>query len=161
MINAGSVLFRTSGNGEIGFLGQPLRLDVENLEVVSGSGGVFFDVGNVNIGGVSEDVDGIATSGGDVHIKSTGDVTLNETISTSEQGNGGAINLDADNDITITDSSVELKAGQSININADIDTDGRDIKLNAGSNITTQQLNSSSDEGNAVSYTHLRAHETS
>ena len=26
LINAGSVLFRTSGNGEIGFLGQPLRL---------------------------------------------------------------------------------------------------------------------------------------
>ena len=50
---------------------------------------------------------------------------------------------------TISTSSVELKAGQSININADIDTDGRDIKLNAGSNITTQQLNSSSDEGNA------------
>ncbi|MDE5108410.1 MAG: hypothetical protein O4808_15590, partial [Trichodesmium sp. St17_bin3_1_1] len=76
------VLFRTSGNGGIGFLGEPLRLNVENLEAVSGSGGVFFDVGNVNIGGVSEDVVGIATFGGDVDIKSAGNVTLNETIST-------------------------------------------------------------------------------
>ena len=84
MINAGSVLFRTSGNGGIGFLAEPLRLDVQNLEAVSGSGGVFFDVGNVNIGGVSEDVDGIATFGGDVDIKSAGNVTLNETISSNE-----------------------------------------------------------------------------
>ena len=84
LINAGSVLFRTSGNGGIGFLGEPLRLDVENLEAVSGSGGVFFDVGNVNIGGVSEDVVGIATFGGDVDIKSAGNVTLNETISSNE-----------------------------------------------------------------------------
>ena len=75
MINAGSVLFRTSGSGGIGFLGEPLRLDVENLEAVSGSGGVFFDVGNVNIGGVSEDVDGISTFGGNIEIKSTGNVT--------------------------------------------------------------------------------------
>ncbi|MCL2931978.1 MAG: hypothetical protein MGG11_06745 [Trichodesmium sp. MAG_R03] len=58
------------GNGGIGFVGQPWWLDVENLEVVSGSGGVFFDVENMNLGGVSEDVDGIATFGGDVDIKS-------------------------------------------------------------------------------------------
>ena len=143
-------MFRTSGNGEIGFLGQPLRLDVENLEVVSGSGGVFFDVGNVNIGGVSEDVDGIATSGGDVHIKSTGDVTLNETISTSEQGNGGAINLDADNDITInerieTDSYVELKAGRSININEDIDTSNGDGDIDLFGNNNEINLANRSD----------------
>jgi hypothetical protein len=55
---------------------------VENLEAVSGSSGVFFDMGNVNIGGVSEDVDGISTFGGNIEIKSTGNVTLNETIST-------------------------------------------------------------------------------
>ena len=94
-------MFRTYRNEGIGFLGEPLRLYVENLEAVSGSSGVFFDMGNVNIGGVSEDVDGISTFGGNIEIKSTGNVTLNETISTSEQENGGAINLDADNDITI------------------------------------------------------------
>ena len=58
-----------------------MRLNVENLEAVSGSGGVFFDMGNVNIGGVSEDVDGISTFGGNIEIKSAGNVTLNETIS--------------------------------------------------------------------------------
>ena len=52
------------------------------MEAVSGSGGVFFDMGNVNIGGVSEDVDGISTFGGNIEIKSAGNVTLNETIST-------------------------------------------------------------------------------
>ncbi|MCL2939024.1 MAG: hypothetical protein MGU50_22080 [Trichodesmium sp. MAG_R02] len=75
-------MFRTYRNEGIGFLGEPLRLYVENLEAVSGSSGVFFDMGNVNIGGVSEDVDGISTFGGNIEIKSTGNVTLNETIST-------------------------------------------------------------------------------
>ena len=123
LINAGSVLFRTSGNGSIGFLGEPLRLDVENLEAVSGSGGVFFDVGNVNIGGVSEDVVGIATFGGDVDIKSAGNVTLNETISSNEVvennseggttentevvNGGGGINIEAAGDIVATGSGIK------------------------------------------------------
>ncbi|NEQ39601.1 MAG: CHAT domain-containing protein [Okeania sp. SIO3I5] len=84
LINAGSVLFQTSGTGGIGLTDAPLQLDVENLEAVSGSGGVFFDVGNVNIGDVSEDVNGIATAGGDIDIKSDGNVTLTESISTIE-----------------------------------------------------------------------------
>nr|WP_293120301.1 CHAT domain-containing protein [Okeania sp. SIO1I7] len=84
LINAGSILFQTSGSGGIGLIDAPLRLDVDSLEAVSGSGGVFFDVGNVNIGGVSEEVDGIVTAGGDIDIKSEGNVTLTETISTIE-----------------------------------------------------------------------------
>ena len=83
-INAGSVLFQTSGNGGIGLPNAPLQLNVENLEAVSGSGGVFFDVGNVNIGDVSEDVNGIVTAGGDIDINSDGNVTLTEAISTIE-----------------------------------------------------------------------------
>ncbi|NEN93309.1 MAG: filamentous hemagglutinin N-terminal domain-containing protein, partial [Okeania sp. SIO3H1] len=62
IINADSVLFETNGSGGIGFVGVPLQLNVENLEAVSGSGGAFFDVlGDVNIGDVSEDVNGIVT----------------------------------------------------------------------------------------------------
>ncbi|MGK7921932.1 MAG: beta strand repeat-containing protein, partial [Trichodesmium sp.] len=84
LINAGSVLFQTKGNGGIGLIDAPLQLNVENLEAISGRGGVFFDVGNVNIGGVSEDVDGIVTAGGDIDIKSDGNVTLTESLSTQE-----------------------------------------------------------------------------
>ncbi|NEP82661.1 MAG: filamentous hemagglutinin N-terminal domain-containing protein [Okeania sp. SIO3B3] len=86
IINAGSVLFETNGSGGVGLVGAPLQLNVENLEAVSGSGGAFFDVlGDVNIGDVSEDVDGIVTAGGDIGIQSAGNVTLTESISTSEQ----------------------------------------------------------------------------
>ncbi|MDY7006927.1 MAG: CHAT domain-containing protein [Cyanobacteriota bacterium] len=86
IINAGSVLFETKGSGGIGLAGASLQLNVENLEAVSGSGGAFFDVlGDVNIGDVSEDVNGIVTAGGNIEIQSAGNVTLTESISTSEQ----------------------------------------------------------------------------
>ncbi|NEQ72199.1 MAG: CHAT domain-containing protein [Okeania sp. SIO2C9] len=101
IINAGSVLFETNGNGGIGLAGAPLRLEVGNLEAVSGSGGVFFDVGNVNIGGVSEDVDGIKTiDGGDIILDSRGDVTVTEDISAdvvTDGETGGDINIAAKN----------------------------------------------------------------
>ncbi|ABG50018.1 filamentous haemagglutinin family outer membrane protein [Trichodesmium erythraeum IMS101] len=164
LINAGSVLFRTSGNGGIGFLGQPLRLDVQNLEAVSGSGGVFFDVGNVNIGGVSEDVVGIATFGGDVDIKSAGNVTLNETISSNEvvennsEGGttentevvdgGGGINIEAAGDIVATGSGIKgggeavSLSGTNIRINDEFDeTSGdADVKLSATNDIVVEDI---------------------
>ncbi|MGD1807278.1 filamentous hemagglutinin N-terminal domain-containing protein, partial [Dapis sp. BLCC M126] len=141
LINAGSVLFQTSGSGGIGLTDAPLRLDVENLEAVSGSGGVFFDVGNVNIGDVSEDVDGIVTAGGDIDIKSDGDVSLTESLSTQEivennseaeisppsQGGdieatevtdtNGSINIEATGDIVATGSGIK-GGGESVFLSA-------------------------------------------
>ncbi|MGD1714575.1 filamentous hemagglutinin N-terminal domain-containing protein, partial [Dapis sp. BLCC M172] len=101
LINAGSVLFQTSGDGGIGLIDAPLQLNVENLEAVSGSGGIFFDVGNVNIGGVSENVDGIKTiGGGDIILDSRGDVTVSEDIKANvvtDGETGGDININAKN----------------------------------------------------------------
>ncbi len=101
LINAGSVLFQTNASGGIGLTDAPLRLNVENLEAVSGSGGVFFDVGNVNVGGVNEDVNGISTgAGGDIRLDSIGDVTVTEDISAhvvTDGETGGDININAKN----------------------------------------------------------------
>ncbi|OZH53985.1 hypothetical protein AFK68_13945, partial [Hydrocoleum sp. CS-953] len=76
-------------------------MNVENLEAVSGSGGIFFDVGNVNIGGVREDVDGIKTiGGGDIILDSRGDVTVSEDIKANvvtDGETGGDININAKN----------------------------------------------------------------
>ncbi|NEO55097.1 MAG: filamentous hemagglutinin N-terminal domain-containing protein, partial [Okeania sp. SIO3B5] len=120
IINAGSALFQTNGSGGIGLIDAPLQLNVENLEAVSGSGGAFFDVGNVNIGDVSEDVDGIVTAGGDIDIKSDGNVTLTETISTietvennseaeisppSQEGLGGIEAVEATENTEVTDTN--------------------------------------------------------
>ncbi|MGD1701889.1 CHAT domain-containing protein [Dapis sp. BLCC M229] len=102
IINAGSVLFQTSGNGGIGLTDAPLQLNVENLEAVSGSGGVFFDVfRDVNIGGVSEEVVGISSNdGGDITLESQGDVTVTEDIKAdvvTDGETGGDININAKN----------------------------------------------------------------
>ncbi|MGD1808990.1 beta strand repeat-containing protein, partial [Dapis sp. BLCC M126] len=152
LINAGSVLFQTNGSGGIGLTNAPLRLNVENLEAVSGIGGAFFDVGDVNIGNVSEDVDGIVTAGGDIEIKSAGDVTLTESISTIETteitNNGGAINIEAMGDIVATGSgikgggeSVSLSA-TNIRINDEFDeTSGdADVNLRATNDITVEDI---------------------
>ncbi|GGA30808.1 CHAT domain-containing protein [Okeania sp. KiyG1] len=153
IINAGSVLFQTSGDGGIGLTDAPLRLDVENLEAVSGSGGVFFDVGNVNIGSVSEDVDGIVTAGGDIDIKSDGNVTLTETISTietvennseaeisppSQGGLGGieAVEATENTEITDTSGSINIEAtGDIVATGSGIKGGGESVSL-SGKNIT-------------------------
>ncbi|WP_143438432.1 filamentous hemagglutinin N-terminal domain-containing protein, partial [Hydrocoleum sp. CS-953] len=143
IINAGSALFQTSGSGGIGLNDAPLQLNVENLEAVSGSGGVFFDVVNVNIGGVSEGVNGISVVGGELEIKSAGDVTLTENISAD-----GAINIEATGDISATGSgissngeSVSLSA-TNIRINDEFDeTSGdADVKLEATNDITVEDI---------------------
>ncbi|NEP90013.1 MAG: filamentous hemagglutinin N-terminal domain-containing protein, partial [Okeania sp. SIO2C2] len=166
LINAGSVLFQTSGSGGIGLTDAPLQLNVENLEAVSGSGGAFFDVlGDVNIGDVSEDVDGIITAGGDIEIQSAGNVTLTENISISEQdatennsgvastentevdsGTGGAINIEATGDIVATGNGIKASgesvslSGTNITINDEFDeTSGdADVKLEATNDITVE-----------------------
>ncbi len=101
LINVGSVLFQTSGNGGIGLIGGYLQLNVGNLEAVSGSGRVFFDVGDVNIGGVNDDVNSIlVVSGGDITMDREGDVTVTKNISTElfiDGETGGDINLSANN----------------------------------------------------------------
>ncbi len=143
IINAGSALFQTSGIGGIGLTDTPLQLNVGNLEAVSGSGGVFFDVGNVNIGGVSEDFNGISAVGGELDIKSEGNVTLAENISAD-----GAINIEATGDIVATRSGIK-GAGESVSLSAtnirindefDETSGDADVKLEATNNITVEDI---------------------
>ncbi|MEM1168514.1 MAG: CHAT domain-containing protein [Cyanobacteria bacterium P01_H01_bin.35] len=175
LINAGSILLETSGNGGIGLSDVPLRLDVEKLEAVGGSGGVFFDVlGEINIGGVKENVTGISTAeGGDIELSAENKITVVEEISTkvnegdagniiiessrggidtqeseinasSELGNGGNITLTADINI------------QTNNINANATDTGGNIILNAGNSINTNdgRVSSSSEkEGGNIEIT--------
>ncbi|MGD1808771.1 proprotein convertase P-domain-containing protein, partial [Dapis sp. BLCC M126] len=143
IINAGSALFQTFGNGGIGLSDAPLQLNVENLEAVSGSGGVFFDVVNVNIGGVSEDVNGISAVGGELEIKSEGNVTLTENISAD-----GAIDIEATGDISATGSGISSNgetvslSATNIRINDEFDeTSGdADVKLEAKNDITVEDI---------------------
>ncbi|NEQ36327.1 MAG: CHAT domain-containing protein [Okeania sp. SIO3I5] len=143
IINAGSVFFQTNGSGGIGLTNSPLQLNVQNLEAVSGSGGVFFDVGNVNIGGVSENVNGISATGGELEIKSEGNVTLTENISAD-----GAINIEATGDISATGSGISSN-GESVSLSAtnisiadefDETSGDADINLSATNDITVEDI---------------------
>ncbi|NEO56460.1 MAG: filamentous hemagglutinin N-terminal domain-containing protein, partial [Okeania sp. SIO3B5] len=101
IINAGSGLFLTFDTGGIGLIDAPLQLNVSSLESVAGNSGVFFELlESVNIGGVSENVNGISTiAGGDLVLRSEGDVTATEDIFTDISGSelGGDINITAQN----------------------------------------------------------------
>ncbi|MGK7922978.1 MAG: CHAT domain-containing protein [Trichodesmium sp.] len=101
LITAGSGLFLTFDSGEIGASDRPLRLDVASVEGVAGNGGAFFEsLESVNIGGVSEEVNGISTiAGGDIVLSIEGDVVATEDIFTDVSGSelGGDINIRANN----------------------------------------------------------------
>ncbi|MCL2925980.1 MAG: CHAT domain-containing protein, partial [Trichodesmium sp. MAG_R04] len=102
LIIAGNGLFLTKGSGGIGLESQPLRLNVDFLEAVAGNSGVFFNLGSntVNIGGVSEEVNGISTiAGGDIVLKSTNNVNATEDIfaDVADVALGGNIEIEANN----------------------------------------------------------------
>ncbi|WP_375339938.1 CHAT domain-containing protein [Okeania sp. KiyG1] len=160
IINAGSAVFGTVGSGEIGSANAPLRLDVENIEAFTLSGSIFFDVlGDVNVGGVSEAINGILTlAGGDIVLNSEGDVTLTEDISTDPFiETGGDINLTAKN-LFVNDGtqisastlftqedagSVDITVEDNIVLNGGriLSTISSEAEGNAGSvNITTNSL---------------------
>ena len=102
MITAGSGLFLTRDSGGIGLENKPLRLNVDSLEAVAGNSGAFFELksNSVNIGGVSEKVNGISTiAGGDIVLSSEGDVRATEDMFTdvSDSEQGGNIDITANN----------------------------------------------------------------
>ncbi|MGD1807698.1 CHAT domain-containing protein [Dapis sp. BLCC M126] len=171
LINAGNIVLETSGNGGIGLSDLPLRLDVEKLEAVAGSGGVFFDVlGDVNVAGIStvdggdiellaenkitvvEEIytkvnEGDAGDAGDISIESRNggiDTKESEINASSELGNGGSITLTAERNI------------QTNKINAEATETGGDIILNAGNSINTTKgliSSSSNKEGGNIEIT--------
>ncbi|MGD1808506.1 CHAT domain-containing protein [Dapis sp. BLCC M126] len=167
IINAGSVLFQTSGTGGIGLTNAPLQLNVDSLEAVSGSGGVFFDVGNVNIGGVSEEVNGIVTAGGDIKIQSAGNVTLTESISTIETvennfeaeisgGLGGleAVEATENTEVTETSGAINIEAtGDIVATGSGIKGGGESVSLSA----TNIRINDEFDETSGDADVKLRA----
>ncbi|WP_293119320.1 filamentous hemagglutinin N-terminal domain-containing protein, partial [Okeania sp. SIO1I7] len=150
IINAGSAVFGTVGNGGIGSANAPLQLDVENLEAFTLSGSIFFDVlGDVNVGGVSEGLNGILTlAGGDIVLNSEGDVSLAENISTDPLiETGGDINLTAKNLVVNDGTQISASTLFAKRDAGSVDITVEDnIVLNGGSILSTIF---STAEGNA------------
>jgi CHAT domain-containing protein len=147
VINAGMAAFRTSGNGSIGSLEVPLRLDADNLEAISGRGGAFFEVlSGITVGGVRDDLTGITTEGGDVEMNVAGNLTVRENISASiNLGDGGNITLESGGAIQISAATMTSTATEGA---------GGDVTLEAVGEINTGSINSSgSTSGGAINIT--------
>ncbi|NES03277.1 MAG: filamentous hemagglutinin N-terminal domain-containing protein, partial [Okeania sp. SIO2F4] len=170
LISAGNIVLETSGSGGIGLSDMPLRLDVEKLEAVGGSGGVFFDVlGDVNVAGIS------TVDGGDIEVLAENKITVNGDISTAvSEGDGGDITMESSHggidakEGGINASSelgnggnITLIAENKITVNGDISTavsegDGGDIIMESshgGIDAKEGGINASSELGNGGNIT--------
>ncbi|MGK7920948.1 MAG: filamentous hemagglutinin N-terminal domain-containing protein, partial [Trichodesmium sp.] len=134
LINAGSILFQTSGEGGIGLIDAPLRLDVENLEAVGGSGGAFFNVlGDVTVTRLT------TIAGGDVELSASGDITVSEGISTAiSEGNENAGNISIESregGIDTTGGTVDASS---------FDGDGGNVEMKAAGDLSTAEITANS-----------------
>ncbi|GFZ90373.1 CHAT domain-containing protein [Okeania sp. KiyG1] len=158
LINAGSILFLTSGNGGIGLSEAPLRLNAEKLEAVAGSNGAFFEVlGEINIGGVRENVIGISTTeGGDIQLSAEGKITVTEKISTatSEVDAGNIIIESNSGGIDTTESKInassELGSGGNITLIGEGDIQTANVDTSASGNGAGGQIKIESRSGSIV-----------
>ncbi|MGB3403856.1 MAG: CHAT domain-containing protein [Microcoleaceae cyanobacterium] len=150
-ITANSALFRTTNTGGIGSLTVPINIDVDNIEVTTGNGGVFFfsSRDSLTIGGITEELSGIQTQdGGSVLIQTMGDISLIEEIVTGgETALGGSIELLSQGNINTTEGAIESVPRQP-------EGQGGDITLNATGDILTGEIYSRGDsQGGNVNLT--------
>jgi CHAT domain-containing protein len=150
-ITANSALFRTTNTGGIGLLTAPIAINVNNLEVTTGSGGAFFtSLGeSLTIGGITDELDGIETTGGgSVFIDAAGDISLIEEILTGgDTALGGSVELVSDGNINTTEGVIESVPRQP-------EGQGGDITLNATGDILTGEIYSRGDsQGGNVNLT--------
>ncbi|MEL7034721.1 MAG: filamentous hemagglutinin N-terminal domain-containing protein [Cyanobacteria bacterium J06592_8] len=156
LITAPTVLFQTGETGGIGTVENPLLLDVDNIEAVAGSGGIFLEANSaLTVGNVSEEITGLSTTGGgEINLNVEGDLTILEDISTQviDETNAGDITLNSGGDIESTEGSLDASSGEIVfDEFGDIESisggegDGGNISLTAEGNITTSFIYSSSE----------------
>jgi filamentous hemagglutinin family protein len=147
LITASSVLFQTGETGNIGTVNNPLLLNVENLEAVGGSGGIFLETNSpLTIGNVSEEFTGLSTTGGgEIHLNVEGKLTVSEDISTAvtDDTNAGNITLNSSGDINFIAGSLNSSSGEAVydedgSLISNIGGDGGNITLISEGNITTE-----------------------
>jgi CHAT domain-containing protein len=150
LINANAGTFQTYGSGGIGTATDPINIHLNNLEASAGSGGAYFNspTGAVTVGGASDNISGISTSGGgEVSVTALGNITVNEDISSFvSSADAGNITL------TSEDGSIHATGNLSSNTN---DGNAGAVTLDAAGNITTSHILStaSAGDGGAVTIT--------
>ncbi|MBW4493705.1 MAG: CHAT domain-containing protein [Oscillatoria princeps RMCB-10] len=147
LITADKALFTTSlsDSGGIGTQAEPMRISVNNLQAIAGSGGAFFDSPErgVTVGGASKLALGIETAnGGDISLHAAGDITITQPVNTSIlYANSGNISLiSAAGAIDTTNSSISSYA---TSIKPDLEPqNGGSVTLTAYGDIKTGNISS-------------------
>lgn len=103
---------------DIGTVLNPLQAIVANLEAEGGSGGLFLtDVGGLELGGVSDAIQGVHSGGGPIKVTTSGSMLISEAVSAAGSGN---IELIASGDISVAahvtsdDGNVSLLAAGDV-----------------------------------------------
>lgn len=114
-----------------------MRIDVNNLEVLTGEQGVFINsISDLTIGGVSEELTGISTrGGGNIELNIDGNFTAIEEVVTSvPDRQPGTITISTTGNIDTTETTLKSNSES---------TTGGDISLAADGNIQTGDINAS------------------
>ncbi|WP_354635594.1 CHAT domain-containing protein [Planktothricoides raciborskii] len=150
LITANGGTFQTYGSGGIGTATDPINITLNNLEASAGSGGAYFHSPNgaVTVGGASNNLSGISTSGGGaVSLTAAGNITVNEDISTLvSSGNAGNITLTSEDGAIHATGNLSSYTSQG---------NGGVVTMTAAGNITANDIQSfgSGGDGGAVTMT--------
>ncbi|NEQ75446.1 MAG: CHAT domain-containing protein [Okeania sp. SIO2C9] len=137
LITANRAIFETQNSGGIGLAEAPLRIDVNNLEVLTGEQGLFINsISNLTLGGVNEELTGISTKGGgNIELNIDGNFTAIEEVVTSvPDRQPGTITISSTGNIDTTQTTLKLNSES---------TTGGDLFLTADGDIKTGNINAS------------------
>ncbi|NEQ40619.1 MAG: filamentous hemagglutinin N-terminal domain-containing protein, partial [Okeania sp. SIO3I5] len=144
LITADRAILETGSIGGVGLAEAPLRIDVNNLEVLTGDKGVFIEsISNLIIGGVNDNdrIKGIDNKGGgDIELNINGNLTVTEQISTSApDSQPGNITISSSGNIDTTQITINAKSES---------TSGGDVLLSADGDIKTGLIDVSTEGSN-------------
>jgi autotransporter-associated beta strand protein len=135
----------------VGIVSNPLETDVDKLEAVTATGGVFIsNTGDLAIGGVDAGLSGVqVTTSGDIGFTVTGSLTLDGTSDEGIRTASGNVTIDASLDVSLQNGgadaidsdagNITILAGQDILVGTadrfgDMEASG-DLTLNAGRDV--------------------------
>ena len=162
LITANNLTLNTVNNGGIGLIDTPLQIEVNNLEAIAGSEGMFINATKpLNIGSIDGTNLGLKTEKkGNINLTVTGDLTLTDhvTTATANQTDAGNINLTSTGNINGTTSLISTNSfdgtAGNIKLTATSDINTGKIQANAGQvNFVNEDYSSEGGSGNAGNIT--------
>ncbi|MGL6283249.1 MAG: beta strand repeat-containing protein, partial [Microcoleaceae cyanobacterium] len=145
LITANNLSLNTGNNAGIGLIDTPLKIEVNNLEAIAGSKGIFINATKpLNIGSIDGTNLGLKTEKkGNINLTVTGDLTLTDhvTTATDDQTAAGNISLTSTGNINGTTSLISTNS---------FDGTAGNIKLTATGDINTAKIQANAGQVNFI-----------